>query len=99
MNERFKSIINSDKPVLVDFYADWCEPCRQMGPVLKTVKKDLRAKVRIIKVNVDHHPVIVSSLGVDKLPTVMLFRKGKPHWTGVGVQTVNDIKCGLESCL
>lgn len=99
MNERFKSIINSDKPVLVDFYADWCEPCRQMAPVLKSVKKDLRAKVRIIKVNVDHHPVIVSSLGVDKLPTVMLFRKGKPHWTGVGVQTVNDIISGLETHL
>ena len=97
MNERFKAIINSEKPVLVDFYADWCEPCRHMEPVLKTVKKDLRTNLRIIKVNVDHHPLIVSAFGVDKLPTVMLFKEGNPCWTGVGVQSAGDIlKCISE---
>jgi thioredoxin 1 len=99
MNERFKSIINSDKPVLVDFYAEWCEPCKQMSPILKSVRKELRSGVRVIKVNVDHHPVIVSQFGIDKLPTVMLFKSGQPHWTGVGVQSAHDIVREVSSVI
>ncbi len=91
MNERFKTLINSEKPVLVDFYADWCEPCKLMTPVLKTVKKDIR-QVRVLKVNVDHNPVIAHTFGIHSLPTVMLFKKGEPRWMGVGLQTVHDIK-------
>lgn len=91
MNERFKSIINSDRPVLVDFYADWCEPCRLMTPILKTVKKEI-SQVRILKVNVDHNPVIARLFGIHSLPTVVLFRNGKPAWTGVGIHSAGDIK-------
>jgi len=91
MNERFKTLINSEKPVLVDFYADWCEPCKLMTPVLNTVKKDIR-QVRVLKVNVDHNPVIAHTFGIHSLPTVMLFKKGEPRWMGVGLQTVHDIK-------
>lgn len=91
MNERFKSLINSERPVLVDFYADWCEPCKLMTPVLKTVKKDFR-RVRVLKVNVDHNPVIAHTFGIHSLPTVMLFKKGEPRWMGVGLQSVSEIK-------
>jgi thioredoxin 1 len=91
MNERFKAIINSDKPVLVDFYADWCEPCKMMVPILKTVKKDM-GRVRVLKVNVDHNPLIAHSYGIHSLPTVMLFKKGEPRWMGVGIQSACDIK-------
>ena len=91
MNERFKLLINSDKPVLVDFYADWCEPCKLMTPVLKTVKKDIR-QVRVLKVNVDHNPMIAHTFGIHSLPTVVLFKKGKPEWTGIGVHSAKDIK-------
>lgn len=91
MNERFKSLINSERPVLVDFYADWCEPCKLMTPVLKTVKKDFR-RVRVLKVNVDHNPVIAHTFGIHSLPTVMLFKKGEPRWMGVGLQSANEIK-------
>ena len=90
MNERFKLLINSERPVLVDFYADWCEPCKQMTPVLKTVKKDIR-QVRVVKVNVDHNPMIAHTFGIHSLPTVVLFKKGKPEWIGIGVQSANDI--------
>lgn len=90
MNERFKAIINSERPVLVDFYADWCEPCKLMTPVLKTVKKDIR-QVRVLKVNVDHNPVIAHSFGIHSLPTVVLFKKGKPEWMGVGLHSARDI--------
>ena len=91
MNERFKAIINSEKPVLVDFYADWCEPCKMMTPILKTVKKDI-GKVRVLKVNVDYNPLIAHWYGIHSLPTVVLFKKGEPRWIGVGIQTACDIK-------
>jgi thioredoxin 1 len=98
MNERFKAIINSEKPVLVDFYADWCEPCKLMAPILKTVKKDIR-QVRVLKVNVDHNPVIAHSFGIHSLPTVVLFKRGKPEWMGVGIHSAFDIKEVVNSHL
>jgi len=96
MNERFKALINSEKPVLIDFYADWCEPCKLMTPILKSVKKDV-GNVRVLKVNVDHNPVIAHSFGIHSLPTVVLFQNGKLQWMGVGLQSAGDIKEILTS--
>lgn len=91
MHNRFKSLINSETPVLIDFYADWCQPCKQMAPVLQTVKKDM-VNLRIFKVNVDRNPVIAHSYGISSVPTLILFKKGEPQWYGVGLQTAVDIK-------
>lgn len=91
MNERFKALINSEKPVLVDFYADWCEPCKLVAPMLKTVKKDFR-QVKVAKVNVDHNPVIAHAFGIRSLPTVILFKKGKPQLMVIGLESVNKIR-------
>lgn len=99
MNRRFFQIVNSAKPVLVDFYADWCIPCRMMPPVLKEIKEDFRENVRILKVNVDHYPEIANSCKINNIPTVVLFQGGTIHWSGIGVQAVNDISVALREIL
>jgi len=98
MSKRFYNIINSAKPVLVDFYADWCIPCRLMPPILKEVK-DQYKNVRILKVNVDHFPDIAISCKVQNIPTIVVFRKGKIQWYGIGVQEVDDISIALSDIL
>ncbi len=99
MNRRFYHIVKSAKPVLVDFYADWCVPCRLMSPVLKQVKDQYKEHVRILKVNVDYHPDIASSCRVQNIPAVVLFQDGKIHWSGTGVQAVYDISIALKEIL
>jgi len=91
MNERFLNIINSDKPVLVDFFADWCEPCKQMAPILKEVKSELKENVRILKVNVDKNPVIATKYQIRSIPTVIIFKNGEPQWKGVGVKPAFEL--------
>ena len=92
MQAKFENIINSKRPVLVDFYADWCGPCKQMPPILKKVKEELKEGVRIIKVNVDKNPLIASKYKIRNIPTVMVFKKGQALWTGAGVRQANEIK-------
>lgn len=92
MNERFLNIINSNKPVLVDFFADWCQPCKQMSPILKEVKSELKESVRIIKVNVDKNPAIATRYQIRSIPTIIVFKNGEPQWTGVGLCQANEIK-------
>lgn len=92
MNGRFLSIINSDKPVLVDFFAEWCGPCKQMSPVLKEVKSELKDNVRIIKVDVDKNPMIATHYQINSIPTVIVFKKGQPLWKGAGLRMANELK-------
>lgn len=99
MIRRFNRIVNSSRPVLVDFYADWCIPCRLMPPILKKVKVQFNKHVRIIKVNVDHYPDIAASCKVQNIPTVVVFHQGKIHWSGIGVQEVDDISIALRKIL
>lgn len=99
MSRRFHHIVKSSKPVLVDFYADWCIPCRLMPPVLKEVKSQFRKNVRILKVNVDHFPEIAELCKVQNIPAVVVFQEGKIQWSGVGIQHVNDISIALKDIL
>lgn len=96
MTEKFQTIINSKRPVLVDFYADWCGPCKQMPPILKEVKAELKESVRIIKVNVDKNPVIATKYKIRSIPTTIIFRDGEPKWTGVGLKTATELKSILR---
>ena len=91
MIAKFNNIINSNRPVLVDFYADWCGPCKQMPPILKQVKQELREHVRIIKVDVDKNPNIATKYQIRSIPTLMLFKDGEAKWTGTGVRSVKEI--------
>lgn len=92
MQAKFQNIINSRKPVLVDFYADWCGPCKEVPPILKKVKKELKEGIRIIKVNVDKNPFIASKYQIRSIPTLIIFKEGLPRWTGVGICHANELK-------
>ncbi len=96
---KFNSIINSNRPVLVDFYADWCMPCKQMPAILKQVKDELKDQIRIIKVDVDRNPNIASKYRIQSIPTVMLFKNGELKWTGMGVRPANELKNIVEKHL
>ena len=88
---KFNEIINDTKPVLVDFYADWCQPCKMVAPILKQVKEQLGNKVKIIKINVDNNQSVSAKYNIRSIPTLMLFNKGQVKWTKVGVASANEI--------
>jgi thioredoxin 1 len=82
---KFTDIINGDKPVLIDFSAEWCAPCRMMPPILKDVKKQLGDKVRILKIDVDRNPAIAQKYMIRSVPTLMVFKKGEVLFSQPGV--------------
>jgi len=81
----FNEMIHSEKPVLVDFSAAWCGPCKMMAPILKQVKQELGEAVTIIKIDVDKNPVSANEFQVQGVPTLILFRKGQQLWRQSGV--------------
>lgn len=91
----FQQIISSDKPVLVDFFAEWCGPCKTMGPILSDLKKELGTDVTIIKIDVDKNQNVAAKYEIRSVPTMMIFKKGKMLWKESGVfqksQLVNII--------
>ncbi len=91
MNAKFNDIINGNDLVLVDFYADWCGPCKMMSPILQEVKLNLKDAVKIIKVNVDQHQDLASHFMVRGVPTFMLFKTGKMLWRQSGVLSTKDL--------
>ncbi|WP_320112926.1 thioredoxin [Draconibacterium orientale] len=99
MIAKFKNIINCKRPVLVDFYADWCGPCKQMPAILKQVKSELKENVKIIKVDVDRNPNIASKYQIRSIPTLMLFKDGELKWSGMGVRPAHEVKSIVEQYL
>ena len=91
MKSSFNKIINSQTPVLVDFFADWCGPCKMLAPILKQVKEELGDAVKIIKIDVDKNQPLAAKYQVRGVPTMLLFKKGKQVWRQSGLLQKNEI--------
>ncbi|NRD20370.1 thioredoxin [Winogradskyella eckloniae] len=88
---KFSEIINKDQPVLVDFFADWCGPCKMLSPILKQVKDELGDDVAIIKIDVDKNQSLATKYQVRGVPTMLLFKNGKQVWRQSGVLQKDEI--------
>lgn len=95
----FEKLINSDTPVLIDFYADWCGPCKAFAPILKEIKKEVEDNVRVVKIDVDKNKTISAKLQIRSIPTIHLYRNGNLHWEAKGVQSKSEILQRIESCI
>lgn len=93
----FGALINSSTPVIMDFYADWCAPCRIQSPILEKLKAEMGDAVKIVKIDVDKNPAIAQQLQIMGIPTLMIFQNGKAVWRASGVQQIPVLKKQIEA--
>lgn len=91
MTDNFNSVISSSTPVLVDFFATWCGPCKMLSPILEQVKAELGEQIRILKIDVDKNPLIAQQYQVRGVPTLLVFQNGQQKWRGSGVMQADQL--------
>jgi len=92
MIAKFDEILNTEKPVLIDFYADWCQPCKMVSPILAEIKKEFGDQLKIVKINVDKNQQLSSRYNIRSIPTLMLFKNGEIKFSKAGVIPASEIK-------
>lgn len=94
--QSFSELIQGDTPVLVDFYADWCGPCKMMAPVLEEVAGNMKGKLKVIKIDTDRNPQVASQYAVQGIPTFILFHKGKAVWRTSGAMPRHQLENAIK---
>ena len=94
-----KDVLNSSKPVLVDFWAEWCTPCRQIAPALDELSNELGAKISVAKLNIDENPNVPMKYGVKSIPTLMIFKGGQVAATKIGALSKQRLKEWIDSAV
>ena len=90
-----QEVINSDKPVLVDFWAEWCGPCHAVSPVLERIADERKDELKLVKVNIDEEPALAQRYGVASIPTMILFKSGEPAAAAIGAQPKGSLEKSL----
>ena len=90
-------VLKSDHPVLVDFWAEWCGPCRMIGPSLEDIAKDMDGKLKVVKVNIDENPMVPTRYGVRSIPTLLLFKNGQVAATKIGAEPKQKLVSWINS--
>ena len=101
INEKsFESeVVNSELPVLIDFWAEWCGPCKEISPILDEINNEMHKKIKIVKVNIDDNPNIPNQYGVQSIPTLIIFKKGEIVGTKVGSCLKSDLISWIKTVI
>ena len=92
----FQDLIKGEKPILVDFYADWCAPCKAMSPILKSVKSKMGNQIKILKINIDKNQAVANKFNVRGIPTFILFQSNEIKWRKSGLLEENNLLAELK---
>jgi thioredoxin 1 len=92
----FRTLISSKKPVLIDFFAEWCGPCKTLSPILKEIANEMSAEVRVIKIDIDKNPTLASKLNVRSVPTLMIYKEESLLWRQSGVVPKEQLRKALN---
>ena len=92
-------VVNSDTPVLIDFWAEWCGPCKEISSILEEIANEMKNKLKIVKINIDENPNIPNQYGVQSIPTLIIFKKGKVIATKVGGTIKSELLTWIKTSI